>query len=52
MTQVVDINGSGDFVLSLNGEEVDRIAFRSDSVDALNFNISSAMQQNNMFVAG
>jgi len=39
MNNFVDINGEGDFVLYVNGEEADRVAFTPEKKDAITFDI-------------
>jgi len=40
METFVNINGKGDFVLKVNGQEVTRVAFSEDNQEALSLEIN------------
>eukprot|EP00347_Sterkiella_histriomuscorum_P004662 403359590 len=52
VTTVSDINGSGEFVLQVNNDEIDRQYFASEDIGVIRFETESAENNNNLFVPG
>eukprot|EP00347_Sterkiella_histriomuscorum_P007254 403349667 len=52
LNTVSDINGSGEFVLELNSNEVDRQYFTSESSDVIRFETSQLSRNNSLFAVG